>query len=91
MEAIFDFTRAAAPWVTMGLMIAVLAVNYAVGRKEGQSSAGNYGFEGMCLGMCFGLALASISKIHPGIGISFGLFGLAIGMCIPKSPKDSKK
>lgn len=58
MEAIWDFVRAAAPWVAMGLAVTILAVRGAKRKKatekQDKKQAGNYGTEGMCLGMCFG-------------------------------------
>ena len=92
MEQILDFSRAAAPWVAMGLLIAIFAVRSAVGKKKGKESDGNYGTEGMCLGMCFGTALGTALGNNTGIGISLGmLVGLAIGMCIPKRKDDTDK
>ena len=76
MEAVFDFCRAALPWVLMGLSVAVLlAKNGSEKKKE------DFGVEGMCLGMCFGVALGG----NTGIGMSLGmLIGLTIGSFINK-------
>ena len=52
MKAVFDFLRAALPWVAMGLLLAVFAARSA-GRKKKEKESDNYGTEGMCLGMCF--------------------------------------
>ena len=92
MEKVLEFTRADAPWVATGLLLAIFAVRSAVSKKKGRKSEDNYGTEGMCLGMCFGTALGTALGSNTGIGISLGmLVGLAIGMCIPKKPKDTDK
>lgn len=89
MEQILDFTRAAAPWVAMGLLLAIFAVRSAVSRKKGKKTEDNYGTEGMCLGMCFGTALGTAIGNNTGIGISLGmLVGLLIGMQIHKKQSD---
>lgn len=88
MEAVFNFIRAALPWIALGLLIAVLAVRGAAGKNK-KASAGDYGTEGMCLGMCFGTALGSSFENGTGIGISLGmLIGLAIGSFIKKENSD---
>ena len=80
MEAIFDFLRAAMPWVAVGLLLAILAV-----RGAKQKQADNYGTEGMCLGMCFGTAIGTSLGNNTGLGISLGmLIGLAVGSSIRK-------
>ena len=56
MNTFLDFIRAAAPWVAAGLSIAILAARAAAGKKEDRQPDGDYGAEGMCLGMCFGPA-----------------------------------
>ena len=56
MENVFDFLRAALPWIVMGLLLAVVAARCA-GRKKKEKEIDNYGTEGMCLGMCFGMAV----------------------------------
>ena len=92
MEQILEFIRAAAPWVAMGLLVAIFAVRSAVSKKKGKKSEDNYGTEGMCLGMCFGTALGTALGNNTGIGISLGMLaGLAIGMCIPKRKEDAEK
>ena len=35
MENVFDFIRAAAPWVAMGLLLAIFAVRSAAKKKKG--------------------------------------------------------
>ena len=42
MKEIFDFIRAAAPWVVMGLLVAVLAVKSTVRKKKDKKSEENY-------------------------------------------------
>ena len=85
MEQILDFVRAAAPWVTVGVLTAIFAVMSAARRKSGKKSAGDYGTEGMCLGMSFGAALGCALGNNTGIGLSFGMLaGLTVGMCVPK-------
>ena len=90
IEQIWDFIRAAAPWVAMGLLVAIFAVRSAADKKNGKKSENNYGTEGMCLGMCFGTALGTALGNNTGIGISLGmLVGLAIGTCVPKRKEDA--
>ena len=96
MEAIWDFVRAAAPWVAMGLAVTILAVRGAKRKKatekQDKKQAGFYGTEGMCLGMCCGAALGSTLWSDAGIGLSRGiLIGLAIGSGIRKDQEDSDK
>ena len=92
MEQILEFIRAAAPWVAMGLLVAIFAVRSAVSKKKGKKSEDNYGTEGVCLGMCFGTALGTALGNNTGLGISLGmLVGLAIGMCIHKKTEDAEK
>ena len=88
MEAVFDFLRAALPWIVMGLLLAVFAARSA-GRKKKEKEIDNYGIEGMCLGMCFGTAIGTALGNNTGIGISLGmLLGLAIGTGIKKEGRD---
>ena len=87
MENVFDFLRAALPWIVMGLLLAVFAARSA-GRKKKEKEIDNYGIEGMCLGMCFGTAIGTALGNNTGIGISMGmLIGLAIGSSIPKKDR----
>lgn len=58
MENVFDFLRAALPWIVMGLLLAVFAARSA-GKKKKEKEIDNYGIEGMCLGMCFDKLLVS--------------------------------
>lgn len=90
MNDILDFIRSAAPWVAMGLAVAILAVRGAVKIKKGEKQDSNYGLEGMCLGMCFGTALGTALGTNTGVGLSLGmLLDLAIGSCIPRGRKDA--
>lgn len=84
MEAVFDFLRAALPWIAVGLLLAVFFARSA-GKKKKEEQTDNYGTEGMCLGMCLGTAIGTSLGNNTGIGISLGmLIGLAIGTCIRK-------
>lgn len=84
MENVFDFLRAALPWIAVGLLLAVFFARSARKKKE-EKQAGDYGTEGMCLGMCLGTAIGTSLGNNIGIGISLGmLIGLAIGTCIKK-------
>ena len=89
MEAVFDFLRAALPWIAVGLLLAVLAARGA-GKKKKEEKTGDYGTEGMCLGMCLGTAIGTALGNYTGIGISLGmLIGLAIGTSIKKEEQDN--
>ena len=89
MENVFDFLRAALPWVAMGLLLAVFAAR-SVGKKKKEKQNDDYGTEGMCLGMCFGTAIGAALGKNTGIGISLGmLLVLAIGTCIKKEGQDN--
>ena len=89
MENVFDFLRAAMPWVAMGLLLAVFAARSAV-RKKKEKEIDNYGTEGMCLGMCLGTAIGTALGNNTGIGIALGmLLGLAAGTCIKKEGQDN--
>lgn len=84
MENVLAFLRAAAPWISLGLLVAFLCVRPAVRKKE--SAGGDYVAEGMCFGMCIGMAVGSlIGDGNSGLGTTLGmLIGLAIGLCIHK-------
>ena len=91
MEAVFDFLRAALPWIAIGLLLAVFFARSA-GKKKKEKEIDNYGTEGMCLGMCFGTAIGTALGNNTGIGISLGmLLGLAIGSCIKKEEQNDDK
>ena len=85
MENIFDFIRAALPWVAMGLLLAIFSARSAAVKKKGDNESDDYGTEGMCLGMCLGTAIGTALGNNTGLGISLGmLIGLAIGTCMKK-------
>ena len=89
MEAVFDFLRAALPWIAIGLLLAVFFARSA-GKKKKEKEIDNYGTEGMCLGMCFGTAIGTALGNNTGIGISLGmLLGLAIGSSIKKEEQNN--
>lgn len=85
--------RAAAPcWAAICLTAVILIVRFARMKKKGKKQDGNYGAEGISLGMCFGLLFGTTFGDNAAIGIAVGaLVGLAIGMCVPRSPKDAEK
>lgn len=92
MNAFFDFIRAAAPWLAMGLLLIIFFVRNASNKMKNKKAYSDYGTEGMCLGMCFGTALGTALGNNTGIGISLGMLaGLAIGMCFHKEQQDSSK
>lgn len=87
MEAVFDFLRAALPWIAVGLLLAVFIARGAK-REKKEEPTGDYGTEGMCLGMCLGTAIGTSLGNNTGIGISLGmLIGLAVGTCIKKETR----
>lgn len=89
MEAVFDFFRAALPWIGMGLLLAVY-FSGSVKNKEDQSE--NYGTEGMCLGMCLGTAIGTALGNNIAIGLPLGmLLGMVIGSSIKKEEKSDEQ
>lgn len=87
MDAVFDFLRAALPWIAVGLLLAVLIAR-GTSKNKKEEQTGDYGTEGMCMGMCFGTAIGTSLGNNTGIGISLGmLIGLAIGTCITKETR----
>ena len=89
MKAVFDFFRAALPWIIMGLLLAVYFARCA-GKKKKEEQTGDYGAEGMCLGMCFGTAIGTAFGNNIAIGLPLGmLFGLAIGSSIKKEEQNN--
>lgn len=89
MNAILDFARAAFPWVLMGLAVAVLCVRHH-GQAKKEKPRQDYSAEGMCLGMGFGVTLATAfgGAENLGLGLSLGmLVGMAIGACVEKPRK----
>ena len=86
MEPVFDFLRAALPWIAVGLLLAVFSARSAKKKKK-EEQTDNYGTEGMCLGMCLGTAIGTSLGNNTGMGISLGmLIGLFIGTYIQKKP-----
>ena len=89
MENVFDFLRAALPWIVMGLLLAVYFARCA-GKKKKEEQTGDYGAEGMCLGMCFGTAIGTAFGNNIAIGLPLGmLFGLAVGSSIKKEEQNN--
>lgn len=73
-----DFIFAALPFIIIGISLAVICANFKNEKKT-------YCSEGMAVGMCFGVAIASALKVNMGLGISIGmLVGEAIGITIEK-------
>ena len=90
MKSIFDFLRAALPWIVIGLALAVFFARSAEKKKK-EEKTGDYGALGMSLGMCLGAAIGAAFDNNSGIGISLGmLIGLTIGGCIKKESNDEK-
>ena len=89
MQNVLAFLRAAAPWISLGLLIAFLCVRPAIQKGKKEAAGGDYAVEGMCFGMCIGMAGGSlIDSSGSGLGTSLGmLVGLAIGLCIRKEEK----
>lgn len=88
MENVLAFLRSAAPWISLGLLIAFFCVRPAV--KKGK---GDHAVDGMCIGMCIGMAAGSlIGDGNGGLGTSLGmLVGLAVGLCIHKDEEGGSK
>ena len=91
MENALTFLRAAAPWISLGLMIAFFCVRPAVSNGKKEASGGDHAVEGMCVGMCTGMAAGSmIGSGNGGLGTSLGmLIGLAVGLCIRRKGKEA--
>ena len=54
MKSILDFTLAALPWLTVGVSLAILFAKGASRTKKESKKTGDYGTEGMYIGMCLG-------------------------------------
>lgn len=69
-----DFILAALPFAVIGICLAIICANFKSEKKT-------YCSEGMALGMCFGVAVASAFHVNFALGLSIGmLIGEAIGI-----------
>ena len=50
MENVLAFLRAAAPWISLGLLIAFFCVRPTVKKGKSESAEGDYAVDGMCIG-----------------------------------------
>ena len=93
MENVLVFLRSAAPWISLGLLIAFFCVRPAVKKGKKEHAGGDYAVDGMCIGMCIGMAVGSlIGDGNGGLGTSLGmLVGLAVGLCIHKNEESERK
>lgn len=91
MDRFYDFMSAALPWIAMGLLLAIIFVRAAHGKKE-EAKKEDHGSEGMALGMCFGVALSTALHINVGFGMMAGMvLGLLVGSGIESNQdKESK-
>ncbi|MBQ2778063.1 MAG: hypothetical protein IJF50_11200 [Peptococcaceae bacterium] len=68
------------PWICLGITFALYGYNYWATKKSNGKRQGNFMFEGMCLGVVFGIALS-------GNGMVYGMLaGTLIGMMVKKNP-----
>ena len=89
MENVLAFLRAAAPWISLGLLVAFFCVRPTVKKGKSESAEGDYAVDGMCVGMVAG---SLIGDGNGGLGISLGmLIGLAVGLCIHKNEESERK
>ena len=73
-----DFAFAALPFIIIGICIAIICVNSKNNEKT-------YMSEGLAIGMCFGVAVASALHINFGLEVSIGmLIGEAVGISMKK-------
>ena len=93
MEHVLAFLRSAAPWISLGLLIAFFCVRPAIKKGKSGSAEGDHAVDGMCIGMCVGMAAGSlIGEGNGGLGTSLGmLIGLAVGLCIHKNGGNRSK
>lgn len=78
-------------WAAAGLAVAVLVI-CGVTKKSGQKQGDNCTWEGMSLGMCFGLLIDTMLEAYTGAAVSLGMIiGLVIGMLIPKKAESKVK
>ena len=89
MENVLAFLRVAAPWISLGLLVAFFCVRPAVEKGKSESAEGDYAVDGMCIGMCVGIVVGSlIGDGNGGLGTSLGmLIGLAVGLSIPRKSR----
>lgn len=84
-----DFITAAAPWVIMGL---TLAIFFARISKKPKKSGKNHESAGIALGMCFGAAVGTMFEGGPAICISLGiLIGLCVGSAVSKKEENMQE
>ena len=56
-----------------------------VNKNAKNETAGNYGMDGMSLGMCFGLLISVMFGDYTCVGLSIGmLVGMAVGLSVHK-------
>lgn len=81
MENILAFLRAAAPWISMGLLIAFLCVRPTIRKGKAKDDCAE---EGICVGMCLGMVLGSLTGSNNSVlGALLGMLsGLVIGLCM---------
>lgn len=87
MTAVMDFLSAAAPWIAIGLFLAVFFVQASkkkVAKAEDGEYEESYISEGMALGMCFGVAIGTaLGNLTMGM-MGGMLIGMLVGMCRKK-------
>lgn len=93
MENVLAFLRAAAPWISLGLLVAFFCVRPAVKKGKCEYAENDYAVDGMCIGMCVGMTVGSlIGDGNGGLGTSLGmLIGLAIGLSIPRKSEKGQQ
>ena len=93
MENVLAFLRAAAPWISLGLLVAFFCVRPTVNKSKKENAGGDHAVNGMCIGMCVGMAVGSlIGDGNGGLGTLLGmLIGLAVGLCIHKDEEGGSK
>ena len=88
MNAVLDFLRAALPWITIGLLYAVLFTIRAELKKR-EKQAADCGAEGMSLGIVLGVGFEICFANNSGMGLALGmLIGLFVGSCMKKPRRD---
>ena len=69
MNAVLDFLRAALPWITIGLLYAVLFTIRAELKKR-EKQAADCGAEGMSLGIVLGVGFEICFANNSGMGLA---------------------